>query len=235
MQIIFSNEFGCHSKSEVILNFPELINVALDEHDQALEQGWLLTIKNNKEHWYQSRSTRTKLSKTNYPKLKNVDILNKPYPLTVLDEIYDRYCAHKHFKKYFEVGHFLDTDIIFGYYEKNNLTAWSKLRCYSSNSIESVQFVWDYSNPTSHLGLHSLKHEIAWAKESGYEYFYMGAGYEKNSIYKSDVDGFEWWTGREWSSDKDKYIYLCKRDSKISSYHQIHTALANLQHDRNIL
>lgn len=235
MQIIFSNEFGCHSKSEVILNFPELINVALDEHDQALEQGWLLTIKNNKEHWYQSRSTRTKLSKTNYPKLKNVDILNKPYPLTVLDEIYDRYCAHKHFKKYFEVGHFLDTDIIFGYYEENNLTAWSKLRCYSNNSIESVQFVWDYSNPTSHLGLHSLKHEIAWAKESGYEYFYMGAGYEKNSIYKSDVDGFEWWTGREWSSDKDKYIYLCKRDSKISSYHQIHTALANLQHDRNIL
>ena len=123
---------------------------------------------------------------------------------------------------------------MFGYYHED-LTAWSKLRCYSTKSIESVQFVWDYSNPASHLGLHSLRHEIAWAKESSYEYFYMGAGYEKNSIYKSDIDGFEWWTGREWSSDKDEYIYLCKRDSKISSYHQIHSVLANLQHDRNIL
>ena len=122
---------------------------------------------------------------------------------------------------------------MFGYYFNENLTAWSKLRRYSKESIESVQFVWDYSNPASHLGLCSLRHEISWAKESGYEYFYMGSGYEKNSIYKSDIDGFEWWTGSEWSTDRDEYIYLCKRDSKISSCHQIHTALANLQHDRN--
>lgn len=232
MQIIFSNQFGCHSKSELILNYPELINVGIEEYNQALDQGWLLTVKNNKEHWYQSRSTRTKLSKTNYFKLTNASILNKPYPLDALDKIYDLYCSHKHFKKYFELGKFLANDIVFGYYN-SDLTAWSKLRHYSKESIESVQFVWDYSNPASHLGLHSLRHEIAWAKESSYEYFYMGAGYEKNSIYKSDVDGFEWWTGSEWSIDRDEYIYLCKRDSVISSCHQIHTALANLQHDRN--
>ncbi len=232
MHIIFSNQFGCHSKSELILNYPTLINVSIDEHNHALDQGWLLTVKNTKEHWYQSRSTRTKLSNTNYTKLENFNILTKPYP-TTLDTVYDNYCAHKHFKKYFEVGEFLNNDIVFGYYFNDNLTAWSKLRHYSKESIESVQFVWDYSNPASHLGLRSLRHEIAWAKESGYEYFYMGAGYEKNSIYKSDIDGFEWWTGSEWSTDRDKYTYLCKRDSKISSCHQIHTALANLQHDRN--
>ena len=235
MQIIFSNQFGCHSKSELILNYPTLINVTKEEHNQALEQGWLLTIKDNKEYWYQSRSTRTKLTNTNYSKLTNVAILNKPYPVGALDKIYDTYCAHRHFKKYFELGVFLDSDILFGYYEGHNLTAWSKLRHYAKESIESVQFVWDYVNPTSHLGLSSLRHEIAWAKESNYEYFYMGAGYEKNSIYKSDIDGFEWWTGKEWSSDKDEYIYLCKRDSVISSCHQIHSALANLQHDRNTL
>jgi hypothetical protein len=235
MQIIFSNQFGCHSKSELILNFPTLINVSKNEHNQALEQGWLLTIKDNKEYWYQNRSTRTKLSNTNYSKLSNVSILNKPYPSGALDKIYDAYCAHRHFKKYFELGVFLDSDILFGYYEGHNLTAWSKLRHYAKESIESVQFVWDYANPTSHLGLTSLRHEIAWAKESNYEYFYMGAGYEKNSIYKSDIDGFEWWTGSEWSLDKDEYIYLCKRDSVISSCHQIHSALAILQHDRNIL
>jgi len=232
MQIIFSNQFGCHSKSELILNYPELINVTIDEHDQAVSQGWLMTANDTNVKWYQCRSTRTMLSKTNYSKLTDVSILNKPYHLATLDKIYDAYCNHKHFKKYFELGKFLDNDIVFGYYN-SDLIAWSKLRHYSDKSIESVQFVWDYSNPTSHLGLNSLRHEIAWAKESSYEYFYMGAGYEKNSIYKSDIDGFEWWTGREWSTDKDEYIYLCKRDSKISSCHQIHTALANLQHDRN--
>ena len=235
MQIIFSNEFGCHNQSELILNYPELINVTVNEHNQALEQGWSMTIKNNNKTWYQNRSTRTKLSNTNYSKLTNVAILNKPYPLPILDKIYDKYCAHRNYKKYFEVNEFLDCDIVFGYYEGHNLSAWSKLRPYSVTSIESVQFVWDYSNPSSHLGLSSLKHELAWAKDLGYEYFYMGAGYEKNSIYKSDIDGFEWWTGREWSSDKDEYIYLCKRDSKISSCRQIHSVLANLQHDRNIL
>jgi hypothetical protein len=235
MQIIFSNQFGCHSQSEFILNYPELINVELHEHNQALQQGWLLTIKNDKNYWYQCRSTRTRLDNTTYSKLENSNILNRPYPLAKLDKIYDKYCAHRHYKKYFEVGEFLGDDILFGYYEEHILTAWSKLRPYSTSSIESVQFVWDFSNPTSHLGLSSLKHEIAWAKESGYEYFYMGAGYEKNSIYKSDIDGFEWWTGREWSTDKDEYIYLCKRDSVISSCRQIHTALANLQQDRNTL
>ena len=231
MQIIFSNQFGCHSQSELILNYPELINVKVNEHDIALDQGWSLTVDGK---WYQSRSTRTKLSNTNYSKLENFNVLNKPYPLSALDKIYDKYCAHRHYKKYFEVGKFLDNDILFGYYEGHILTAWSKLRHYSKKSIESVQFVWDYSNPASHLGLSSLRHEIAWAKDTGYEYFYMGAGYEKNSIYKSDIDGFEWWTGQEWSTDRDNYTYLCKRDSVIASYRQIHSALANLQHDRSI-
>jgi arginyl-tRNA--protein-N-Asp/Glu arginylyltransferase len=235
MQIIFSNQFGCHSKSEVILNFPELINVAVDERNQALEQGWLLTIKNNKEYWHQSRSTRTKLSDTNYSKLDNSISLNKPYPMAEIDEIYNSYCSHKNFKKYLEVGEFLDIDTVVGYYQGSKLIAWTKLRHYSKENIESVQFAWNYDNPERHLGLSSLRHEIAWAKDSGYEYFYMGSSYEKTNIYKSNIDGFQWWTGREWSVDKDEYIYLCKRDSKISSYHQIHTALANLQHDRNIL
>jgi hypothetical protein len=234
MQIIFSNKFGCHSKSELILSFPELIDVKPEEHDSALEQGWLVTAKNNQPTWYQSRSTRVKLSLSDYKFNNDFSIFTKPYPTDALDNIYNKYCEHKHYKKYFEIDQFLPIDIIVGYYNNQNLTAWTKLRTYSNASIESVLFVWDYANPESHLGLKSLRAEIAWAKEKGHKYFYMGPGYEKNSIYKADVDGFEWWTGREWSQDRDEYIWLCKRDSKIASYHQIHTALANLQHDRNI-
>ena len=235
MQIIFSNIFGCHSKSELILNYPELIDVKVEEYDTALDQGWLATVKDSNIHWYQSRSTRVKLSDSNYHFNNDFFIFSKPYPLGQLDEVYNKYCQHKHYKKYFEVGEFLPMDTVIGYYFDDKLTAWTKLRQYSANSIESVMFAWDYANPESHLGLASLRAEIAWSKEQGHKYLYMGPGYEKNSIYKSDVNGFEWWTGREWSRDRDQYIWLCKRDSKIASYHQIHTVLANLQHDHNTL
>lgn len=235
MQIIFSNKFGCHSRSELILNYPELIDVKPEEYRQALEQGWLVTAKNKQPVWYQSRSTRVIINNTDYKFNDEFYLLDNDYPITKLDEIYSLYCKHKHYNKYFEINEFLDLDIIAGYYLNNELTAWTKLRRYDDKNIESVLFAWDYRDPSSHLGLKSLRSEIAWAKKQGYQYFYMGPGYEKNSIYKADVDGFEWWTGSAWSQDRDEYIWLCKRDSRIASCHQIHTALASLQHDRNNL
>lgn len=233
MQIIFSNAFGCHSRSELILNYPQLINVGVDEYDVALDTGWALTVRGGEPRWYQSRSTRVNIAECNYIFHNEFTVFTEPYDITLLDDIYTKYCNHKHYKKYFEVGDFLPIDLVIGYYAGNELTAWTKLRQYSKNSIESVMFAWNYRYPESHLGLSSLKAEIAWAKEQGHIYFYMGPGYEKNSIYKSDVDGFEWWTGAEWSRDIDQYIWLCKRDSHIASHHQIHTVLANLQHDHN--
>jgi hypothetical protein len=235
MQIIFSNKFGTHSKSSIILSYPELIDVSEYEIDIALDQGWLITAQKNREIWYQSRSTRTRLDQINYKFLNSWKILDHPYPVKLLDNIYNQYCLHKHYRKYFEVNEFLSRDIIMSYYLNDSMTAWTKLRKYSENAIESTLFVWDYQKPESHLGINSLRHELAWAKTQDYKYFYMGPGYEKNSIYKSDIDGFEWWTGREWSQDVDEYIWLCKRDSMIGSYAQLHTALANLQHDRSIL
>lgn len=234
MQIIFSNAFGCHSKSELILSYPQLINVSIAEYDNALNSGWLLSVKNKQPMWYQCRSTRVRLTECNYKFHNEFSIFEEPYNTELLDDIYTKYCNHKHYKKYFEVGEFLPIDSVIGYYVDNELTAWTKLRRYNSNSIESVMFAWDYKYPDSHLGVNSLKAEVAWAKEMGHIYFYMGPGYEKNSIYKSDIDGFEWWTGSEWSRDIDQYIWLCKRDSRIASHHQIHTVLANLQHDHSI-
>ena len=43
----------------------------------------------------------------------------------------------------------------------------------------------------------------------------MMGGYEECSLYKDQFNGFEWWTGKEWSSDKELYQSLCKRDSLI--------------------
>ena len=45
---------------------------------------------------------------------------------------------------------------------------------------------------------------------------YTGVGYEKSCIYKSDYEGFEFWTGEEWSNDIELYKWLCERDSNTT-------------------
>ena len=44
---------------------------------------------------------------------------------------------------------------------------------------------------------------------------YIGLGYEKSCIYKSDYKGFEFWNGELWSDDVEHYKFLCERDSSI--------------------
>ena len=36
-------------------------------------------------------------------------------------------------------------------------------------------------------------------------------------MYKSRFDGFEFWTGRSWVSNKNMYKKLCEKDSSIES------------------
>jgi hypothetical protein len=233
MQIIFSHKFGTHSKSQIIYSEPELISVQPHEHDQCLDQGWLATAVNGQARWYQSRSTRVNLSVPNYSQLDNWAILNDP-DYVELDALYTKYCQHKHYKKYFEIDQYLPWDSLMGYYVNGQLSAYTKLRRYSSKSIETVLFVWDYKDPQSHLGLRSLEHECAWSESLGYKYLYLGPGYEKNSIYKSSIPGFEFWTGSYWSSDLDHYIWLCRRDSHLSAeFQRVHNFHASLQHDYN--
>ena len=62
----------------------------------------------------------------------------------------------------------------------------------------------------------TLEMELSWAKRMQVEEFYMGAGYERSSIYKANIPGFQWWTGAKWSTNKKKYIELCERDSTVS-------------------
>jgi hypothetical protein len=40
-------------------------------------------------------------------------------------------------------------------------------------------------------------------------------GYEKCCAYKSQYQGFEFWTGTEWSNDTELYKKLVERDERI--------------------
>ena len=46
---------------------------------------------------------------------------------------------------------------------------------------------------------------------------FRSQGYERGSMYKTAFNGFEWWTGDEWSTDKSRYEKLCARDSTINT------------------
>jgi arginyl-tRNA--protein-N-Asp/Glu arginylyltransferase len=217
MKMKFNHNFGHQEQGEFFHFGCELIDVTPEEYNAALEMGFLQTIRNNQVQWYQSRSTRVLTSVTNYKVIDTATLLEDPSPsqFTEMDHIYTSYCYYKKFKKYFEVGQRLTSDRFIAYYQDENFVAWTKMRHYTDQAIETCLFVWDYSQPQTRLGNRSLEHEIAWAKQEGYEYVYLGPGYERSSLYKADIHGFEWWNGDVWSADADHYRWLCKREAKV--------------------
>ena len=83
---------------------------------------------------------------------------------------------------------YIDTsnDLI-GYYDEDELVAFSMIRRYDRDNAECIQFAWDYKNPKLRLGIRSLEHECAIYKDRGWKYLYLGEADE----YKKKIQGFE--------------------------------------------
>ena len=88
---------------------------------------------------------------------------------------------------------------------------WTKY----GHSIDNWQYAWDYANPSLHLGRYSMDHEIRTAYDKGYNWFYLGASYDKSCEYKCKIPGFQWWTGKEWSTDIGLYLMHIKADNFV--------------------
>jgi arginyl-tRNA--protein-N-Asp/Glu arginylyltransferase len=222
MKIYYVNNFGKFQQH----NF-EICQVVAEpttaEYSDALAQGFLQRPYREEICWLQFRSTRVKLSETNYQLYDKACILEH-YNFNQLLEINNRYLTVKNYVAASEDMILFDNDIIFGYGEP--LVAWSKIRDYGI-AYETVYFAWTYSEPKLRLGYRSLEHEIAWAKAIGHEYLYLGPGYETCSKYKSKFIGFEWWTGSEWSRDCDRYNWLCNRETRIETFSQYEQEVYN--------
>ena len=133
---------------------------------------------------------RINLSKTNYSPLENILIFINP-PMEKLKNIFKDYCANKNFEGVMPLfdSQFTDpSNDVWGYLDnKNNIVAFSLVRRYDNDNVESLQFAWDYADPKLRLGIRSIEHECAIYKKLGYKYLYLGITEE----YKKSFAGYE--------------------------------------------
>lgn len=132
---------------------------------------------------------RIDLSKTAYMPTVKWAYLTCP-DIRELDKIYRDYCKYKHFASVMPIfpSRYTDTmtDVI-GYYDQEQLVAFSLIKRYDNENALCDQFAWNYNNPKLRLGIETLKTECAIYRDRGFKYLYL----EQAHLYKSEIDGFE--------------------------------------------
>ena len=184
--------------------------------NKPLENGWLIY----NSQWYACRSSRINTEQFNTPP-KQIKGYRFEYKDTfTLDDdvarVYDTYTKLKEFKQKYSIDGDLDRSSGLFVYKNDVLVAFTKFIKYN-NALESQVTAWDYSEPRASIGKRIVAYEVDVAKKLGYKYLYIGPVYGLGGKYKSDFNGFEWWTGSEWSTDKDQLLNILIRDSNIST------------------
>jgi len=215
MKTIIDNIFG--RIDDYDLQIPKL---TLDLEDslekEALENGWAIY----ESKWYTSRMVRLNLNRYNKKskQLKNYEFSfhERIEDLTEISRVFDIFVSLKNLNPLYDITLDKDRSSWMLVHWDGELVAFTKFINYDGE-MESQFTAWDYSDPKASIGTRIVEHEISVARSKGLEYLYIGPGYGDVAIYKSKFDGFEWWTGREWSTDKDKYNELCNRDMTINT------------------
>jgi hypothetical protein len=253
MIILWDHSYGRQEQQDLVVCRPLGIPESYEEAEM-IAGGWLALDRpiwhegRWQEAFYQSRSTRVKMSNYRRPRGSTREYLWNSRPIqmmeirpeknflrwTGLQQVYDAYLKRTGYRDlYNPLTHINARDTFLLYYqdEVTNLLGFSKIKryWYQEELMSVMHDPDDQADPDECIAIESVMHantvpiskatlemELAWAKRKGADYFYMGSGYEKSSVYKAHVPGFQWWTGTTWSTNKKRYIALCERDSKIS-------------------
>jgi len=200
------------------------------EELDAVESGWAPNEWASDGAWYQARQVR--IGTYTMPKTARPAYLQfRAESGTSVMAEFDRYdaVAEAHRRSRGFAGHLdlrraVECDIE----KKLALTAWQgerllaftimRLGCGFMSSIHCCR---DYGDASLRLGRMMEDEECLRAAALGFRHLYIGPGYEPACLYKSKYDGFEWWTGREWSIDAALYKRLCDRDSAAKRIEEI--------------
>lgn len=74
--------------------------------------------------------------------------------------------------------------------------------CYiSSNLVQYAHCFYKVDYINQNLGARMMLQAIIWAKKSNKKYVYLGTGYQKESLYKTEFKGIEFFNGFRWSDN----------------------------------
>jgi hypothetical protein len=247
MKFFYSHIFGDFADHHDLYYSLSYAEIEHGEENEALESGFIPVFdsielskywSDHKNIWFQGRQTRINLEKFQWRKSvrKKSKSKNKVtyYSKRVQDvtsaeeermgEICKAYIKHKFSRELSEKDeeYFYDyvfkrasnREIIF-YLRSNEIVAFSCHHIYDKAKVIS-QFCWDYAEPRLGLGIYSLHVEIENAKENN-NYVYMGLSYGDCSLYKKDICGFEFWTGREWTDDTALYEKMVTQETGLKT------------------
>ena len=221
MKVTYDHYYGQQENNSIQLYH---VNLQCEPHEEgeALANGWLLY----NGQWYQSRSTRICIAdyKPDRRVFSNEVHFTDTPKLELYKQVWDRYLYDKQFEPLYDPFVSSDRDLWMEYYWRkvdylDGLRGFTKFIKYNGG-LESqfnayvIHLEWEF-------GREMLDCEVEYARSLGLEYLYIGSGYERSSIYKAHLGGFEWWTGSAWSRDTQKYIDLCRRDSKITTIKEL--------------
>jgi hypothetical protein len=217
MKVKLSSVYGSHEKYDIEITKITLDTDNLDERE-ALENGWLI----NDGKWYLSRSTRINISfmRSKLPKIDGMEFKVEQFDRVLFDEIYAQYLARKNFSKKYDYTKDFSRSTWLVARDGGTPVAFTKMVRYDGG-IESSFTAWNYHKPKMSLGNNIIYYEVEQARIADLKYLYIGSGYGESNKYKSLIDGFEWWNGSEWSTDRKLYLELCERDSKVNSLHDL--------------
>lgn len=218
MRVVFDhiNGWGKVKDQDFIYSEPHGYLEEGESPSKALSQGWIPWDG----YWFNIRSVRIDLTnykphETTRKQARYVDFLYQKFEDKPLyRELYEKYLAHHDFMRTITwdqlfTGHMIEYSVA------GEVVGYSCIEQYE-DALVATQFVWDYANPKLSLGKVAQLYECEVAKMLGCKHVYILGGYESCCLYKSDFYGFQWWTGAEWSEDKELYKSLCKRDDKAT-------------------
>jgi hypothetical protein len=194
------------------------------------------------ECWYQSRSTRVELGAKLLKKSRRRELRGRPIEmleirplhgmlkLTGIENLYREFLKKKNYQDlYNPLRHINQRDSFLIYYieDVSNMIGFTKVKKYRwQEDVRDENFDDDnaYLNAIEthmhcsieDIGMITLEMEMEWAAAKHCRYLYLGPGYEKSSVYKSSIPGFQWWTGQKWSKNAEQYKQACRRDSEIT-------------------
>jgi hypothetical protein len=207
----------------------QLVRMKLDTENlneqEALENGWLIAY----DEWYPCRSVRLNIEEymlqIRKPDLPDTIEVKWFWHTQIDDEmrktirtIADEFSNLKGFEWEYDIFSDFERSCWLVICDEGIPVAVTKMIRYNGG-VESQFTVWNYHKPRMSLGKHIVYYEVqaAYNNLNVRDYLYIGQGYERGSMYKAAFNGFEWWTGSEWSDDKTAYEKICARDSTINT------------------